>query len=176
VRRIIIRLLVTLFTFIIGITTTVSINSLSALFAKRAERPVVSLSVKPPSAPSKPENKAFSISCGCNKDADDFDTAVRASDAHGAYISGGVLNGKAISLPKPLYPPIAKTAHVSGTVTVEILVDERGCVISARAVSGHPLLQWAAVQAARQACFSPTTLGGQFVKLKGVIIYNFMLP
>jgi len=58
-----------------------------------------------------------------------------------APISGGVLNGKAISLPKPAYPPIARQAHASGTVVVQVTIDENGNVISARAVSGHPLLQ-----------------------------------
>ena len=62
-----------------------------------------------------------------------------------APISGGVLNGKAISLPKPAYPPIARAAHASGTVVVQVLIDENGNVISARAVSGHPLLQAVAV-------------------------------
>ena len=92
-----------------------------------------------------------------------------------APISGGVLNGKAISKPVPPYPPIARAARASGTVTVQVLVDETGRVISARAVSGHPLLQQAAVGAARQARFSPTLLSGQPVKVTGVITYNFVL-
>jgi protein TonB len=90
-------------------------------------------------------------------------------------VSGGVLNGKAISKPQPAYPPIAKAARASGTVTVQILVDESGRVVSATAVSGHPLLQAAAVAAARQARFSPTLLSGQPVKVSGVITYNFVL-
>ena len=90
-------------------------------------------------------------------------------------VSGGVLNGKAISKPQPAYPPIAKAARASGTVTVQILVDESGRVVSANAVSGHPLLQQAAVAAARQARFSPTLLSGQPVKVSGVITYNFVL-
>ncbi|HEX8559147.1 MAG TPA: energy transducer TonB [Pyrinomonadaceae bacterium] len=90
-------------------------------------------------------------------------------------VSGGVLNGKAISKPQPAYPPIAKAARASGTVTVQILVDESGRVVSASAVSGHPLLQQAAVAAARQARFSPTLLSGQPVKVSGVITYNFVL-
>ena len=89
-------------------------------------------------------------------------------------ISGGVLNGKAISLPKPTYPPIAKAARASGTVTVQVTIDESGNVIAARAVSGHPLLQQSAVQAARQARFSPTMLAGTPVKVTGVITYNFV--
>ena len=91
-----------------------------------------------------------------------------------APISGGVLNGKAISLPKPAYPPIARAAHASCTVVVQVLIDENGNVVSAHAVSGHPLLQGAAVGAARQARFSPTKLSGQPVKVTGVIQYNFV--
>ena len=91
-----------------------------------------------------------------------------------APISGGVLNGKAISLPKPAYPPIARAAHAAGTVVVQVLIDENGNVISAHAVSGHPLLQAVAVGAARQARFSPTKLSGQPVKVTGVIQYNFV--
>ena len=91
-----------------------------------------------------------------------------------APISGGVLNGKAISLPKPAYPPIARAAHAAGTVVVQVTIDENGNVIAAHAVSGHPLLQPAAVGAARQARFSPTKLSGQPVKVTGVIQYNFV--
>jgi protein TonB len=91
-----------------------------------------------------------------------------------APISGGVLNGKAISLPKPAYPPIARAAHAAGTVVVQVLIDENGNVVSAKAVSGHPLLQAVAVSAARQARFSPTKLSGQPVKVTGVIQYNFV--
>ncbi|PYS49654.1 MAG: hypothetical protein DMF68_09445 [Acidobacteria bacterium] len=91
-----------------------------------------------------------------------------------APISGGVLNGKAISLPKPAYPPIARAAHASGTVIVQVMIDESGKVISAHAVSGHPLLQQSAVQAAYEARFSPTLMSGQPVKVTGVINYNFV--
>jgi protein TonB len=91
-----------------------------------------------------------------------------------APISGGVLNGKAISLPKPAYPAIARQAHASGTVVVQVVIDENGGVISAHAVSGHPLLQAVAVAAARGARFSPTKLSGQPVKVTGVITYNFV--
>lgn len=93
----------------------------------------------------------------------------------GKTISGGVLNGKAISLPQPVYPPIAKQARASGTVVVQVLIDEEGNVVSASAVSGHPLLRAAAVNAARGAKFSPTKLSGKPVKVSGVITYNFTL-
>lgn len=89
-------------------------------------------------------------------------------------ISGGVLNGKALILPKPPYPPAARAARASGAVSVQVLIDESGNVISATAVSGHPLLQPAAVDAARAAKFSPMTLSGVPVKVSGVITYNFI--
>ncbi len=89
-------------------------------------------------------------------------------------VSGGVLNGKATSLPKPAYPATAKAVHASGSVSVQVLIDESGHVVSASAVSGHPLLQQAAVAAARGARFSPTLLSGQPVKVSGVITYNFV--
>ena len=92
-----------------------------------------------------------------------------------APISGGVLNGKAISKPEPEYPPIARAARASGTVTVQVTIDEEGKVISARAAGGHPLLQQAAVQAAYKARFAPTRLSGQPVKVSGVLTYNFVL-
>jgi TonB family protein len=91
-----------------------------------------------------------------------------------APISGGVLNGKAVRLVQPQYPPIARSAHASGQVSVQITIDENGNVISAHAVSGHPLLQAAAVGAARASKFTPTRLDGQPVKVSGVIIYNFV--
>lgn len=89
-------------------------------------------------------------------------------------IVGGVLNGKALELPKPAYPPIARAAHASGMVVVQVLIDEQGYVIAAHAVSGHPLLQGASVAAAREAKFSPTLLAGEPVKVTGVIEYNFV--
>ena len=91
-----------------------------------------------------------------------------------APISAGVLNGKATYLPKPVYPPIAKAAHASGTVNVQVVIDENGKVVSANAVSGHPLLQASAAAAARQAKFSPTVLSGQPVKVTGIIVYHFV--
>ncbi|MDQ3585021.1 MAG: TonB family protein [Pyrinomonadaceae bacterium] len=92
-----------------------------------------------------------------------------------APVSGGVLTGKAVSKPQPAYPPIAKAARASGTVVVQVTVDEAGKVISASAVSGHPLLRQAAVQSAYGWRFSPTMLSGQPVKVTGTISFNFNL-
>ena len=91
-------------------------------------------------------------------------------------ISGGVVNGKATNLVKPAYPRAARAVNASGAVNVQVTIDEQGNVISAAAVSGHPLLRAAAVSAARQSKFAPTMLSGQRVKVTGVIVYNFVPP
>lgn len=89
-------------------------------------------------------------------------------------VNKGVVNGAAISLPKPIYPPAALAIKASGEVKVEVLIDEGGTIVSAKSISGHPLLRQTAEQAARQAKFKPTTLEGNPVKVSGVIVYNFV--
>ena len=90
-------------------------------------------------------------------------------------VSGGILNGKALNLPAPVYPELAKRARTSGVVEVEVVIDLSGKVISAKALKGPIMLQTAAEDAARRAKFSPTLLSGQPVKVSGVISYNFSL-
>lgn len=88
-------------------------------------------------------------------------------------IEGGVLNSKAISLPKPVFPEEAKRVKASGKVTVRVVIDENGKVISAKATDGPLPLREAAEAAARQATFAPTTKDGITVKVAGVITYDF---
>ncbi|MEK6279573.1 MAG: TonB family protein [Acidobacteriota bacterium] len=90
-------------------------------------------------------------------------------------VSGGVLNGTALSLPAPSYPETARRFRVSGIVTVEVVVDETGKVIAALATSGPIALRDGATQAALKARFSPTKLSGQPVKVSGTINYKFAL-
>jgi protein TonB len=86
-----------------------------------------------------------------------------------------VINNQAILLPKPIYPPIARQTGTQGVVNVQVLIDERGNVISAKAVSGNPLLIIEAQKAAYLAKFSPAFIGEQPVKVSGVISYNFVI-
>ena len=90
-------------------------------------------------------------------------------------VSKKVLNSEAITLPKPIYPSLARQIRLQGQVVVQVLIDERGKVISAQTVSGHDLLTLAAKNAAMQARFTPTMIGDQPVKVSGVIIYNFVM-
>lgn len=84
-------------------------------------------------------------------------------------INGGMLNGKAIYLPQPE----VTSGEATGVVLVQILIDEQGTVIEAKAVSGPQHLQAAAVNAAKLARFTPTTLMGEAVKVAGTLSYNF---
>jgi len=91
-------------------------------------------------------------------------------------LSGGVLNGKALVLPMPNYPEVARRLRITGLVQVDVVVDENGKVISAKVLSGPGSLRDVALQAALHARFSPTKLSGQSVKVSGQINYNFTLP
>lgn len=85
-----------------------------------------------------------------------------------------VKNGKVINMPQPAYPPIARAAHAAGTVQIQVVIDESGKVIAAQALSGHPLLQAAALKAARGLLVTPSFLDGKPVKVVGVVNYNFV--
>jgi TonB family protein len=90
-----------------------------------------------------------------------------------SQLTGGVLNDKAISMPKPKYPEAAKQAGISGTVRVRVTVNEEGKVVAAEAIDGPKELREAAVEAAHQARFEPVRLHGQAIKVVGVLTYKF---
>ena len=86
-----------------------------------------------------------------------------------------IVNGRAVSLPKPAYPIPARQERASGIVFVAVLIDEEGKVIDAKTVcGGHPLLLEAAKISARAAKFTPTTVGGKPKQVDGIITYNFV--
>jgi TonB family protein len=86
-----------------------------------------------------------------------------------------ILNGKALDLPKPEYPSDARALRLSGTVVVQVEIDEKGKVLTAKDVcQGLPFLTEASINSAMKARFSPTLLNGQPVKVKGVIQYRFI--
>jgi protein TonB len=84
-------------------------------------------------------------------------------------INGGMLNGRAIYLPRPEAP-----GDANGIVLVQVLVDEQGSVIDAKAVSGPQNLHAVSVTAARLARFMPTLLSGVPVQVTGTLSYNFV--
>lgn len=90
-------------------------------------------------------------------------------------ISSRVLTGTALERRTPLYPPLARQARIAGPVVVEIIVSPEGRVESARALSGHPMLKEAALEAAYGWRFQPTLLNGVAVRVTGLITFNFNL-
>ncbi len=90
-------------------------------------------------------------------------------------VSGGVLQGSAIRKVQPTYPPIAKAARAQGAVQVQVVISEKGNVIGAKAVSGHPLLKDVSVSAARQWKFKPTEFQDKPVKVQGILTFNYTL-
>ncbi|MEQ1604942.1 MAG: energy transducer TonB [Pyrinomonadaceae bacterium] len=108
-------------------------------------------------------------------------TQLNTTDSPGAAVvdppngsTAGILNGKAESLEKPIYPAGARAVRAGGTVAMRVVIDVDGTLLSAEPISGHPLLRSAARTAACKSNFAPTLLSGQPVKVAGIITYNFV--
>jgi periplasmic protein TonB len=88
-------------------------------------------------------------------------------------IGGDVKPPRLVSGPAPVYPMIARQAHIQGTVVIDAIIDEHGNVIQERALSGPPLLIQAAMQAVSQRKYEPTVLDGQATPVDLRIEVNF---
>ncbi len=91
-------------------------------------------------------------------------------------VEAGDLNAKAVSLPKPVVSEEAKRLKASGRVSVRVVIDENGKVVSAVALNNIAILREAAEEAARQAVFNPMVLDGITVRFTGVLNYEFAKP
>lgn len=129
---------------------------------------------KPATEPEKPKNAVDKALDEAKEKGDTIIGTCLVDCGEGTKITEGFESGHAIELPPPAYPPIARAAHASGTVEVRVIVDFDGSVRAAAAISGHPLLQAAAVGAARKARFTPMKYKGEPVKVVGIIQYNFV--
>ena len=95
---------------------------------------------------------------------------------HGPYRVGGKIQApRLIHNVRPLYPPLAKQARVSGNVVVDCVIDEHGNIVQAHVVSGHPLLVQAALEAVQQWKYQPTQLNGRPVAVKMAVTVEFSL-
>jgi TonB family protein len=88
-------------------------------------------------------------------------------------VDAGVLDSKATSRPKPIVSEEMKRLKATGRITVKVLVDENGKVITAQALNGVAVLREAAETAARQATFAPMVQGGITVRFTGTLTYDF---
>jgi hypothetical protein len=90
------------------------------------------------------------------------------------FVSGGILNGKAVTLVQPPYPLEARATRASGKVAVRIVINETGSVIRACAIAGRNVFWKVSESAAARSKFTPTTVNGKPVKVSGTIIYNYV--
>jgi protein TonB len=90
-------------------------------------------------------------------------------------IGGRVAEANLIRKVQPVYPPLAKSARVQGTVEFTAIIDKQGNIENLKLVRGHPLLVEAAKQAVLQWKYRPTLLNGQPVEVITDIIVNFTL-
>ena len=74
---------------------------------------------------------------------------------------------------KPVYPPLAKQARIQGVVILEAVIDKAGNVAEIKVISGHPLLQQAAIDAVSQWKYKPTLLNGEPVEVVTTVTVNF---
>ena len=162
------RLLVALSTFVVGIAGAWLLGSESSCGAKRTQTNmrVVAIGPHDPLPPPSLHETVRRTHC---------DSRLKLGSDRIVEVEGGILNGKANSLPAPVYPTEARAAGLRGSVAVRVVVSEDGRVTSAEAVGGPHLLRGAAEDAARLATFAPTRLKGNPVRVAGLINYNFSL-
>jgi protein TonB len=90
-------------------------------------------------------------------------------------VGGNVVEGRRIRYVQPVYPPIARQAHISGTVVVHAIIAKDGSVQELQLMSGHPLLVQAAMDAIRQWRYQPYLLNGEPVEIDTTINVIFQL-
>ncbi len=90
-------------------------------------------------------------------------------------VGGSVQAARLLRQVTPVYPPLAKSARISGTVRLEAVIGPNGNVEQLRAISGHPLLTKAALDAVREWRYQATLLNGRAVEVATVIDVNFVL-
>jgi protein TonB len=91
------------------------------------------------------------------------------------HVSTGVLQGMLIAPIRPVYPAIAKAAHLEGAVVVEAVISRAGMIESLHVVSGPLMLQNAALEAIREARYQPFRLNGEPTEVQTTITVNFRL-
>jgi len=135
--------------------------------------------IKPetPTTPEKPQADKPQGTETPNKPATSAPAKPKTSDNEDDFLSdAGILNSRAVDLPKPVYPAAARKDHVQGQVQVKVVLDETGKVVSAEAMFGPDALRAAAVEAAKRARFNPIVIGGTPQKVFGILLYDFVAP
>jgi TonB family protein len=132
-------------------------------------------SSKERSAPARETTKNSAAPEASQQAGKTSDETTPSTKGGGKPVAVGALTPRATQKVSPTYPPIAKTARVSGLVTVYVVVDEKGVVESVQRADGPVQLRGAAAEAARRWKFHPTLVDGQPVRVAGYISFNFSL-
>jgi len=90
-------------------------------------------------------------------------------------VGGDVREPRRIRGTVPVYPELARRAHIEGKVVLECVIDTDGRVTDMRVLSGPPLLTNAAVDAVRNWVYTPTTLNRQPIRVILNVTVNFSL-
>jgi periplasmic protein TonB len=90
-------------------------------------------------------------------------------------IGGNVMQASLVHQVTPVYPQIAKTAHISGTVVLHAIIGTDGTVQDLQYISGPPLLMRSAMDAVHQWRYKPTMLNGEPVQVDTTISVVFTL-
>lgn len=90
-------------------------------------------------------------------------------------VGGQVQTAKLVNKVTPLYPPLAKQARIQGTVRLQAVIAKDGSIVELQVLSGHPLLQQAALDAVRQWRYHPTLLNGEPVEVVTTVDVIFTL-
>lgn len=88
-------------------------------------------------------------------------------------VSQGVMEGNLIHKVEAEYPQMAKTAHIQGDVVLDAIINKQGAIGGVRAISGHPILIQAAMDAVKQWTYKPMMLNGEPVEVETTILVRF---
>ena len=88
-------------------------------------------------------------------------------------VSTGTMAGSLISRPDPVYPPIAKAAHVQGAVVLHAIISKQGTIEKLQAISGPQMLQGAAMDAVQRWKYKPYILDGEPTEVETTVTVNF---
>ena len=100
-------------------------------------------------------------------------TAAPAKPKGPARISGGVMAGSILEKTQPVYPPIARAAHVSGAVVLHAIIGKNGAIQNLSVISGPEMLRASALEAVGHWRYKPYLLNGEPTEVDTTITVNF---
>lgn len=116
-------------------------------------------SIPPPPPPPPPPPKVVALT--------------PASSSQMIRVSKRAAAGNLIESVKPVYPPVAKAAHVQGIVKLNVRIGSDGRVTDVNLISGHPMLVQAAIEAVKEYVYKPYLLNANPVEIATIVEVQF---